>query len=117
MAINYSTPVGQVRLLIADLDENVFVLTDNQLEGYLTLNEGSTRLAGADALMAIATTEVLLAKKIRTQDLSTDEPAVAEALRKQAQGLRDDEAAIVGSFFGVVQLGDSGRHEAEEWRL
>ncbi|MBG6085818.1 hypothetical protein [Zhihengliuella flava] len=117
MAANYSTPVGQVRLLIADLDDANPVLTDDMINGYLDLNDGSTRLAAADALMAIATTEVLLAKKIRTQDLSTDGPAVAEALRKQAQQLREDEAAIVGSFFGVVQLNDAGRHEAEEWRL
>lgn len=119
MAIDYTSALGQVRLLIADLDEAAFIFTDEILTGYLGLNGDSVHRAAADALDAIATTEVLLAKKIRTQDLSTDGPAVAAELRKQAAALRtkaDAADAAAGSFFEVVPMHDC-RLEGEEYKL
>lgn len=117
MAIDYGTPVGQIRLLIADLDEAAFILTDEHLNGYLTLNVESVHRAAADALDAMATTDVLLSRKIRTQDLSTDGPAVAAELRKQAAQLRakadaaDEDGA---GFFEII--GTSNRKpEGAEW--
>ena len=97
------SPAHQLRLLISDVDETRQVLTDGHVEGYLSLHgvtptaattAGSgvpmhtIRRAAADALDAIATSEVLVSKVIRTQDLSTDGPKVADALRKQATALR-----------------------------
>ena len=88
------TAVEDVRLLIADLDpdEAKRLLTDAQLEQLLTLNGDSVRLAAADALEIIATSEALLSKKITTQDLSTDGPAVAAALLNRAAVLRKQAA-------------------------
>jgi hypothetical protein len=64
------------------------------------------RRAAADALDTIATSEVLVSKVIRTQDLSTDGAKVADALRKQAQVLRQQadaaDAAEDDGFFDVV---------------
>ena len=96
MAIDYTQHVGQVRLLIADTDEDRLVLTDAQVAGYLTIQGASpavahpwqVRRAAADALDAIATSEVLVSKVMRTQDVSTDGAKVADALRKQAATLR-----------------------------
>lgn len=119
MAIDFTTALGKVRLLIADLDESAFIFTDDILNGYLSLNADSVHRAAADALDAIATTEVLLAKKIRTQDLSTDGPAVAAELRKQATGLRakaDTVDAAAASFFEIVPMHDPCL-EGEEYRL
>lgn len=105
MAIDYTQPVGKVRLLIADLAEGAFLFEDELLEGYLALNDNSLYRAAADALDAIATSEVLVSKKIRTQDLSTDGPAVAAELRHQAARLRakaDQMDEDAGSFFNVI---------------
>jgi hypothetical protein len=44
--------------------------------------------AAVDALLAIATNESLISKKIRTEDLSTDGPAVAAELRRTAETYR-----------------------------
>ncbi len=102
MPIDYSTPVGQVRLLISDVDEDNPVLTDLMIDGYLGMHTGSgsaVRRAAADALDAIATSEALVSKVIRTADgRTTDGARVADALRKQAATLRaradaDDEDA------------------------
>lgn len=76
--------VDYARLLIGD-DQGV--LADEQI-ALLILRAGSTLLGAADALDAIASSEVMLSKKITTQDLATDGPAVAAELRKQAAALR-----------------------------
>lgn len=119
MAIDFQSPEGQVRLLIADLDESELILSDIIIGGYLVLNDNSVKLAAADSLDAIATSEVLLAKKIRTQDLSTDGPAVAAELRGQAARLRAraEEESGAGSFFDIIPFGPSGHSEGEEYRL
>ena len=75
-----------VRLLIDDPETGgVFDLSEIRL--FLT-TAGHPLLAAADALDVLATSEVRLSKKITTQDLETDGPAVAAELRKQAEALR-----------------------------
>ena len=121
MAIDFTTPTGQVRLLTADLDEAAPLLTDEQLGGYLALHEGNVLRAAADVLEAMATSEVLLARKIRTQDLQTDGPAVAAALRAQAETLRVRadvaDAAAAESSFELIPLFDLTGYEAAERNL
>lgn len=122
MAIDYTSPVGQVRLLIADLDEASFLVSDEQLQGYLSLNRGIHRAAAA-VLDAMATSEVMISKVIKTQDVSTDGAKVAAELRAQAASLRahaDAEDAAVATeddFFFYVPFEHPGSAEGEELRL
>lgn len=126
MSIDYGTARGLVRLLTADVDETNLTLTDAMVDGFLALNSvtdptatdaprGAVKRAAADALQAVATSEVLLSKVIRTGDgLATDGAKVAAELRAQAQALRvqaaadDDEdamtAALDGDGFGVLDF-------------
>lgn len=104
MAIDYTTPLGQVRLLIADLGTKPLI-ADELLDGYLALEGGNVLRAAAAALDAMATSDILISRKIRTQDLATDGPAVAAALRAQAQALRiraDDADAAEGFYFEII---------------
>lgn len=82
--------VSTVRLLIADTSGTP-LFTDEQIETFLAL-EGGVKRAAAAALETIATSEALVSKKIRDQDLSTDGPAVAAELRARAQQLRQQAA-------------------------
>lgn len=113
-------PVAAVRLLIADVstDETKRLLTDGQVQTFLAINDGRVRRAAADALDAIATSEVLVSKKIRTQDLATDGPAVAAELRARARQLRDqddeDDAREWGGFDLVNTLPPTCRPELTE---
>lgn len=120
MAIDYASPIGQVRLLIADLDEADPILSDAQITGYLNLPKvnGDVTRGAAECLRAIAYSELLLSKKIRTQDLQTDGPAVAAVLLKRAAEL-DDQAAsdAEGSWFEIVAPGGGFPHEGEELKL
>ena len=106
---DYSTPVGKVRALIPDVEEvdwendgnASYMFTDNHLEGFLSLYPAienpddvdytSTvhiRRAAADAVDALATSEALISKVIKTEDLQTDGAKLANALIVRAQQLR-----------------------------
>lgn len=117
MAIDFQDPIGRIRLLIADFDEQNLIFQDDHLQAYLELNSASIHRAAADALDAMATSEVLLSRKIRAQDVQTDGPAVAAELRKQAVALRDkadDVESADTSFFEIIPLGRT-KPEATEW--
>lgn len=86
-------PIGQIRLLTTDVDEAFPLHTDAELAAFLAMEAGVIKRAAAASLEAIATSETLVSKKITTQDLSTDGPAVAKDLRERAKGLRDQAEA------------------------
>lgn len=96
-----------VRLLIADTDPANRFFSTKQINIFLTINSDSVRRAAAQALDVWAANEAMVSKKIRTQDLSTDGPAVAEALRKLAAELRrqadQGEGDAESSGFEIVE--------------
>jgi len=94
ITVDPTTDIGLVRLLSTDLDEVSPLFTDAQITAFLTLEANNVRLAAAQALDTIASSEALVSKKIRTQDLQTDGPAVAEELRKRAEALRKQADTI-----------------------
>lgn len=118
MAIDYATARGQVRLLTSDANEAAFVLTDGEVGGFLSLHgvnpndlgapRSAVKRAAADILDAIATSEALTSKVIRTQDLSTDGAKTAAALREHAARLRaqadDEDDTAAGGFFDVAEF-------------
>ena len=113
-----TTPVGQLRLLTSDSQLRTdpgdpslpaeYYFSDAFLEGFLAINAGNLKLAAADALLALATNESMVSKKIRKENLQTDGPAVTNALRLVAQDYRSqgkadaaDLDAADGSLFIV----------------
>lgn len=97
------SPDETVRLLISDTgtgDEQIF--GGGEIAAFLTLEDGNVKLAAAQALDAIASNEAMVGKVIKTQDLSTDGPKVADALRKHALVLREQAAADDEGFFDIV---------------
>lgn len=120
MAIDYANPAGQVRLLLADVaaDET---LSDEQIQGFLTLRKQSVYRAAAAALRAIAISEALRSKVIRAQDVQVDGAKLATELRALAktyddQAAADEAAEVDDSFFSVHPLTACDRAEGEEYR-
>lgn len=115
MAYDVTTPLGRVRLLINDTSDDP-VFADTDVAAFLEMEDGHVKRAAAQALDTIADDEALTSKAIRTQDLATDGPKVAESLRKRAAALRaqadkaDDDADE--GFFAIVPM--SGAHHAPE---
>lgn len=122
MAIDYATPAGQVRLLLADVaagDEQI--LDNDQIEGFLTLKSQNVYRAASAALRAIAISEALRSKVLRAQDVQADGAKLATELRAIAKTYDDQAAADVAaevddSFFSVHPLTCGGRAEGEEYR-
>jgi hypothetical protein len=109
VAIDYSTDVGRVRLLIPDTDEANALLIDPQIQALLDM-EGSVKLAAAAALDIIASNEALVGKVITTQDLSTDGPKVAAELRARAASLRQQVDDGVGDNDAGLLIVDFDPH-------
>lgn len=93
-----TTPVGQVRVLLGDTDPvqvgvgdtGTYVLySDAELEAMVAIFGGSVKRAGAQAIRSAAVAKAMTLGKWRTDDLSVDYAAVAEAMRKAAQDLDD----------------------------
>jgi len=103
-----ASPVGKLRLLTSDsvlrkdprdrAAEASYYYPDEVHESFLDMEGGNLKLAAANVLLSFAANEALVSKKIRTESLQTDGPAVAAELRLQAaqlrlDGLREKEAA------------------------
>lgn len=115
----YNTPLGQLRALLFQTKQYKdpadpaapadYLVDDGQLNAYLAINGDKLYAAATDALLALATNDNLISKKIRTEDLSTDGPAVAAELRRTAETYRLkqkdlDEAADAIEAFEVVDF-------------
>lgn len=100
--------IATVRLIISDPDGDTALLDNASVDAFLELNAGNVRLAAADALEAIAASEVLVAKKIRTQTLTTDGPAVSAELRALAAQQRAlAQAAVDADDEGLFEIVDT----------
>jgi hypothetical protein len=96
---DYATAIGQVRLLIPDTEqlENpadpeadaAYIFDDHQIQAFLVLYSNSVKRAAAQAKLVLATSETLISKVIRTDDLQTDGAKLGAELRAQAKDLRD----------------------------
>lgn len=109
MAIDYTTPAGQVRLLIADTDEANPILTPDQIDAFLSLEGDEVFCAAALALETIAVDQALVLKVIRTLDVSTDGAKVAAELRARAAELRQratDDADSADDDFAIAEFAD-----------
>jgi len=113
---NYSTSVGQVRLLIPDVEQldNVkdpdadpqYIFNDEQIGAFVALYNGSIKRAAAQAKLVLATSEALISKVIKTDDLSTDGAKLGAELRAQAAELRkeadSDDLSDASDAFDIV---------------
>lgn len=93
---SYDPVVGsardQVRLLIGDTDTEEpgnWIFADEEIDAFLAMEASVVKLAAAQALDTMASSEAMILKKIRILDLTTDGPAVAKELRERSAMLRE----------------------------
>lgn len=97
-------PIGLVRALIPDMEQledphditapDSYLFSDSTLRRYLILTQGNVYRAAADACDALGSSELLILKKITSDDLATDGPNVAKEYGAKATRLRAQAAAI-----------------------
>ena len=100
-----TTDRGKIRLLIGDVDT---VTADNQLfsdaeiDAFLSFENSIVRLAAAQALETMASTEAMVLKVITRGDIATNGAAVSTALLARADKLRSQYEAGSGDYSGMV---------------
>ena len=109
MAFTYdlATDVGKVRLITRDTRTPDHFFEDEEIATFLTLNGDSLRRAAADVLDTWASDEAMVTKAVTLLDISTNGPAVADALRKHAALLRklaDEEENAEDPGFDIAEL-------------
>jgi hypothetical protein len=97
---NYSTAIGQVRLLIPDVEQldNLadpsaaaeYIFNDAQIQAFLSMNKNNVKRSAAQAKLTLATSEALINKVIRSYDFATDGAKLGAELRAQADQLQKD---------------------------
>ncbi len=113
--IDFSSPVGQVRVLIPDLrkledlrdlrNDPRYLFADEEIEALLTVNGGNVKLAAADACDAIGMDKALQLLVLKTDDKQTDGAKLLAAIVGRARQLRASarEDEVNNLCFDVVQ--------------
>jgi hypothetical protein len=115
---DYSTAIGQVRLLIPDVEQlantanmaadAAYLFNDSQVQAFLTLYSSNVKRAAAQAKLVLATSEALINKVIRTADYTTDGAKLGAELRAQAIELKaeadKDDAVDSYDEFSIVSF-------------
>jgi hypothetical protein len=115
---DYATVVGQIRLLIPDVDQlgdpadvsvtPAYIFNDSQIQAFATLYSNNVKRAAAQAKLVLATSEALISKVIKTDDLQTDGAKLGAELRAQAAELRaqadQDDFSDAFDAFEVVDF-------------
>jgi len=113
--LDFSSDVAKVRLLIGDIDDTTRMFNDAAIQAFIDLALGSNlKRAAAQALLTIAVNEVLVQKRIKLLDLSTDGPAEAESLRalaKELMALADAEEVEDGAFDWAEMVNTTGQYD------
>lgn len=109
-------PAGPVSYIFSDAEIQSFIDDETQ-DGAFELTAIHVRRSAAYAMIALANNENLILKKLVTEDLETDGPAVADKLIKAAQELlrraQDMEDATVYAeiFLEVPYTHDPPRYD------
>lgn len=97
--VDYTSPIGQVRVLIPDLrkledlrdlrNEARYLFTDDEILAFLAVNNGNVKRAAADACDAIGMDKALQLLVLKTDDKQTDGAKLLDAIVKRAKTLRE----------------------------
>lgn len=97
--IDYTSPIGQVRVLIPDLrkledlrdlrNEPRYLFTDDEILAFLAVNNGNVKRAAADACDTIGMDKALQLLVLKTDDKQTDGAKLLDAIVKRAKTLRE----------------------------
>lgn len=98
--------ISEVRLLCFDSDADNAIFEDREITAFLGMNSQNTRLAAAQALEVIATSQSMILKVITNLGLSTNGPAVATDLRAAAKELRRQVADGDGDYEGMFDIAE-----------
>lgn len=82
---NVSTNLGKVRMMIGDTDSTTALLTDEEINAFLSMNGNDLYATASACLYRIASSKALVAKRISAGNYSEDTSGMAAELRATAK--------------------------------
>lgn len=82
--LDASTNIGKVRYLVNDVVAASYVLSDTQINAFLSMHSNDLFLTAAQCMMAIASSRALLAKRKSAGNYTEDLTAIARECREAA---------------------------------
>jgi len=113
MALDPTTDIGRVRLLIQDTDDAARLFSDPEITAFLDLSESNVRLAAATALEALAADSARLAKMVKTLNFAQDTRQAAATLLAVANQLRESDSKIPAFAIAEQSVSDPNRWEID----
>lgn len=110
-------PAAEPQYYFSDAEINAFASEYGELTE--KFKRSQVKRAAADVIDALANNEALVLKKIKTEDLETDGPATANALRTGARNLRiqaDDEDEADNAIFTIHPFRHDHPQTVLPWR-
>jgi len=89
-----ATNIGKVRALCRDTDASSYVLSDEEINVFLSLEENCLYSSAALALESIAADKAKLSKSISAGDYKEDTTKIADQLLKTAEKFRERANSI-----------------------
>lgn len=124
--VDFTTEVGRVRKYIPDLTllpdpsnptaPASFMWNDDEIQSFVDDEDGNIKRAAAYILIATANNENLILKKLTTEDLATDGPAVSNAMLKTAERLLAETAASASEVEDFISVDYVPAPPRYDWR-
>lgn len=108
-----TTNIGKVRTLINDTDSSSYILSDEEINVFLSLESNDIYRSAASALEAIIINKQLLAKLIQAGDYKEDTRNVIEKLGATAERYRQASISIPADAYAEVAVTDFNYREIE----
>jgi len=89
-----STNIGKVRTLIGDTDSTSYLLSDEEIQVFLTLESNDLYASAAGCLRSIASSKALLEKVIKAGNYSEDTRGISKALNDLANKYESRSANV-----------------------
>ncbi len=110
---NTTTNVGKVRTLINDTSATAYVLSDEEINVFLSLESNDIYRSAASALESIIINKQLLSKLIAAGDYKEDNRNVADKLGRIADRYRKASISIPADAYADVAVTDFNYREIE----
>jgi hypothetical protein len=105
--VDPTSSLGQVRLLVPDRDSSNLFYSDDEINGFLSIEASNVKRAAALALETMASNEAYVQKVTKLLDLQTNGAATAKSLMDRAARLREqadnEEAWTDGGAFDIAE--------------
>ena len=114
---NITTNIGKVRFKIADKTASSYLVEDDEIQEYLTLNDNNVNLAAYEIALALSAHYSSVAEKRKIGELYLDTRDIADKYRKLADNLKKSYRTTASVYCGGISQSDKDTYEEDSDRV